>query len=57
MQAVLDKAIEDYRRRCFLEEANRAFAALRKDRNAWKAEVDERRAWDSTLADSSSGER
>jgi len=51
MQSVLDKAIEEYRRRCFLEEANRAFAALRRNPKAWKQELEERRAWDSTVAD------
>lgn len=51
MHAVLDDAIEAYRRQRFLEDANRAFAALRKDPKAWKAELEERKAWDSTLAD------
>lgn len=51
MQAVLDMAIEDYRRRCFLETANEAYAALRRDPKAWRAELDERRAWDATSAD------
>ncbi len=51
MQAVLDEAVELYRRQCFLEEANAAFAALRKDREAWAAEEEERAAWDATIAD------
>ena len=51
MQAALDKAIETYRRRCFLEEANVAFQALRKNPEAWKEEQEEREAWEGTLAD------
>jgi hypothetical protein len=51
MQAILDRAVEDYRRRVFLEQANRAFARLREDPEAWAAEQEERAAWDATLAD------
>lgn len=51
MQTVLEDALELYRRQRFLEETNRAFEALRADPDAWRSEVDERSAWDSTLAD------
>jgi len=51
MQAVLDEAIELYRRHYFLEKANAAFAALRADREVWAAEEEERAAWDNTIAD------
>ena len=51
MEAVLDEAVELYRRQRFLEEANAAFAALRMDPQAWAAEAEERAAWDMTLAD------
>lgn len=51
MQSVLEKAIEAYRRWRFLQDANRAFAALRRDPKAWKEEQAEREAWDITLAD------
>lgn len=51
MHVILDRAIEDYRRKCFLEEANRAYAALRQDASAWQAEQEERKAWDTTLGD------
>jgi len=51
MQEVLSKAIEDYRRKTFLETANAAFAALRNDARAWKQEQEEREAWDATLSD------
>lgn len=51
MQAIVDRAVELYRRRRFLEESNRAYEALRKNPETWKAEEDERKAWDATLAD------
>jgi hypothetical protein len=51
MQAVLDEAIEHYRRDRFLDEVNAAYAALRKNSKAWKAEQAERALWDRTLSD------
>lgn len=51
MQAILETAIEEYRRRRFLHEANAAYAALRSDAKKWKEELAERKEWDSTLTD------
>ncbi len=51
MQTILDLAIEGYRRQRFLQEANEAYAALRNNPQAWKAELAERREWDTTMAD------
>jgi predicted transcriptional regulator len=51
MQAILTHAIEAYRRERFLESANAAFEALRKDQNAWRREQEERAEWDATLRD------
>ncbi|HWQ70141.1 MAG TPA: toxin-antitoxin system protein [Patescibacteria group bacterium] len=51
MQAILDKAVEMYRRQRFLDESNRAFEALRADPTTRKSEQAERVAWDITLAD------
>jgi predicted transcriptional regulator len=51
MQEVLAKAIEEYRRKRFLENANAAFAALRRAPKAWRQEQRERAAWDVTLGD------
>ncbi len=51
MQTILDLAIEEYRRQRFLQEANKAYAALRKNPKAWKAELSERKEWDATMAD------
>lgn len=39
-------ANERQRRQRFLEAANRAYAALRQDRAAWRQEQAERRAWE-----------
>ncbi|HEX5717587.1 MAG TPA: toxin-antitoxin system protein [Thermoanaerobaculia bacterium] len=51
MQAVLEKAVEEYRRRRFLEDVNAAYLALREDPEAWKELEEERSAWDATLMD------
>lgn len=49
--AVLEKAVEAYRRQVFLEGLAEDFAALRRDPKAWEPEQAERREWDVTLAD------
>ena len=49
MQDSLAKAIELYRRQIFLQKANAAFDALRKDPKAWQEELKERKEWESTL--------
>lgn len=51
MQEIVDRAVEEYRRKLFLEEANRAYAALKSDPGAWREELEERRVWDAVLAD------
>jgi hypothetical protein len=51
MQTILDFALEEYRRQRFLREANAAYATLRNDPTAWKAELAERKEWDATMAD------
>jgi hypothetical protein len=51
MQAVLDKAVEEYRRRRFWDQVEAAATDFRKDAVAWKEELAERRAWDATIAD------
>ena len=49
--SVLEKAIEVYRRQQFLEEASRAYGALKANPKAWKEELAERALWDATLSD------
>jgi len=50
-QDIVDEAVEAYRRQVLLDKANLAYAALRSDSAAWKAELTERQAWDATLGD------
>lgn len=51
MQAIIERALEDYRRRRFFEEVNAAYAAQQRDPTAWAAEVEEQALWETTLAD------
>jgi len=51
MLVILEREVEAYRRKRFLESANQAYAVLRKDTQAWKDEQTERRAWDVMLDD------
>ena len=51
MQQVLERAIEEYRRRRFLEDVNAGYEALRADAAGWAGVQAERAAWDGTLAD------
>ncbi len=51
MQKILEQAIEEYRRRRFLDDVNRAYEALRNDPTAWAEELEERAAWDATISD------
>lgn len=51
MVTILEKAVEKYRREQFLKRANAEFDRLKKDRRAWKQELQERAAWDSTVSD------
>lgn len=51
LSAVLERAVETYRRQQFLDQANQAYATLRADSEAWAEELEERDAWDATVAD------
>ncbi len=51
IQAVLEQAIEQYRRQQFLEAANQAYITLRNNSEAWQEELEERSLWDITLED------
>lgn len=51
MQAVLDKALEAYRRQRFLESVNAAYAEVKQDPSAWQELKQERELWDTTLTD------
>ena len=51
MQAVIETAIEEYRRRKFLEAANAAYAQCRKNPKQWRRMRKELAEWDATLSD------
>jgi hypothetical protein len=51
MQAILDRAVEAYRRQSFLEGLNADFASLRQQEAAWNEETAEREIWEKTLTD------
>lgn len=51
IESVVQKAVSEYRRRQMLVHGNAAYAALRADPAAWAAELEERQAWEATLAD------
>ena len=51
IQDVLEEAVERFRRQRMVELHNEAYAALKSDPDAWRAEVAERAEWDATLAD------
>jgi hypothetical protein len=48
---ILDKALDAYRRKVFLEQVNAGYAELRADPEAWAALEAERKLWDATLMD------
>jgi hypothetical protein len=51
MQAILDRLIEEERRRRFFEAANSEYAALRRDPEAWAEYQAELTLWECTLMD------
>lgn len=51
MSAVIDSALAEYERKLFWSKTASEFQALKKNPKAWKAELEEREAWDITLAD------
>lgn len=56
IQALVQKAVSEYRKRQILAQGNLAYAALRADSAAWAEEVEERAAWEATVADQLKGE-
>ena len=51
MLVILDRAVEEERRRRFFEEANASYARLKEDAAAWADFKSETAAWDVTLLD------
>jgi hypothetical protein len=48
---VLDKALDAYSRKLFLQQVNAGYAELRRDSKAWSEHLVERKLWDATLMD------
>lgn len=48
-QTILEEALEQYRRRCFLQEANAAFDRMRNSEHSWQQELKERNSWEHLL--------
>jgi hypothetical protein len=48
---LLDKALDAYRRKLFIDQMNAGYAELRADPEAWAEHLAERKLWDSTLMD------
>lgn len=51
MTDLLDEAVDQLRRKRFLEALNRQFAELRRDPEAWAKYEAERREWEGALVD------
>jgi len=51
MQSVLEKAVEQYRRKRLFDELDAAYAKLQEDPEAWRDLQDELKVWDATLGD------
>jgi uncharacterized protein YllA (UPF0747 family) len=51
LQEMLDRAVENERRRLLLERTNRAYTKLRQNKKAWEAWRAELRELDATLSD------
>jgi restriction endonuclease S subunit len=51
MQALIEQAIEEYKRKRFFEQANLAYAKLKEDPVAWEEVRAERALWEDTIAD------
>jgi predicted DNA-binding protein len=51
MQDIIDKAIEDYRRKAFLQGVSNDYRLLRENPEAWKEHEEDMALWDNTSMD------
>lgn len=56
MQDIIDKAVEDYRRKRFLQGLSQDYQTLQQDPEVWKVHEEETALWDNTLEDGLSNE-
>jgi hypothetical protein len=55
IQKLVDRMLTEYRKKRYWEKANRAYKKLKEDPEAWREEIEERKAWEATLADDLTG--
>lgn len=48
---VLDRAVDAYRRKVFLEAVNAGYAAMQAEPESWGEHESERKLWDATIGD------
>ncbi len=51
MQSVIERALEEYRKRLFWNRAEEEFKTMRENPKAWNEEIAEREHWDASLMD------
>ncbi|MFA6201469.1 MAG: hypothetical protein WC679_13800 [Bacteroidales bacterium] len=51
MQNIIDLAIKQYKKIQYFQELNLSFLRLKENKESWDEEKNERKMWDSTLAD------
>lgn len=56
MQALIEEAVEEYKRKKMFEKANAIYAELRSNPTVWAEIEAERAVWDGTLTDGLKGE-
>lgn len=57
MQTIIEQAVEQYRRRRFLEGLSQDFKSFRDNSpDSWQDELEERKLWDKTLLDGAGDE-
>jgi hypothetical protein len=57
MQEILDRAVEAYRRRVFLDGLSEDYRRLREDKAGWDEHEEEMASWDNVLDDEPADER
>jgi hypothetical protein len=51
IQAIIEHAVTEYKKKQFFEDLNNAYARLKSDPRAWQEELAERNEWDQVLKD------
>jgi predicted transcriptional regulator len=51
IQKLVERMLAEYRKKRYWEKANTAYKKLKEDPEAWREELEERKAWEATLSD------